>query len=129
MFDVYLRVIEPPIAIGLDVSGNDRPNPTPLSLQPFSSTGATLDTVLIFQLVLAIIVAFFLVYNLFHYALFLLVTHPKDARNIGARLNHYEQRQLLEWTPQSNDFLKHDDEKRTYAVAHIRQAGCRTAVP
>jgi cyclopropane fatty-acyl-phospholipid synthase-like methyltransferase len=73
-----------------------------------------LDTVLIFQLVLAIIVAFFLVYNLFHYALFLLVTHPKDARNIGARLNHYEQRQLLEWTPQSNDFLKHDDEKRTY---------------
>jgi cyclopropane fatty-acyl-phospholipid synthase-like methyltransferase len=72
-----------------------------------------LDTVLIFQLV-AIIIAFFLVYNLFHYALFLLVTHPKDARNIGVGLNHYEQRQLLEWTPQSNDFLKHDDEKRTY---------------
>jgi len=73
-----------------------------------------LDTVLIFQLVVAIIIAFLVAYNLLHYALFLLVTHPKDARKIGAGLNQFEQRQLVEWTPQSNDFLKHDDEKRTY---------------
>ena len=73
-----------------------------------------MDTVLISLLVVAIIIAFFVAYNLLHYALFLLVTHPKDARKIGTRLNHFEQRQLVEWTPQSNDFLKHDDEKRTY---------------
>ena len=70
--------------------------------------------VLIFQLLAAIIVASFVAYNFFHYALFLLVTHPKDASKIGDRLNQFEQRQLVEWTPQPDDFLKHDDEKRTY---------------
>jgi len=43
-----------------------------------------------------------------------LVTHPKDASKIGDQMNQFEQRQLVEWTPKPNDFLKHDDEKRTY---------------
>jgi hypothetical protein len=29
-------------------------------------------------------------------------------------LNEFEQRQLVEWTPKAEDFLKHDDENRTY---------------
>ena len=73
-----------------------------------------MDIALIFQLVAAIIIALFVAYNFFHYALFLLVTHPKDASKIGDQLNQFEQRQLVEWTPQPNDFLQHDDEKRTY---------------
>jgi hypothetical protein len=51
--------------------------------------------------------------NVFPYVLFLLVTQPKDASRIGHDLNQFEQRQLIEWTPQPTDFLKHDDEKRT----------------
>ena len=62
----------------------------------------------------AIIVGLFVTYNLFHYILFLLVTHPKDASKIGHQLNEFEQRQLVEWTPRADDFLKHDDENRTY---------------
>jgi SAM-dependent methyltransferase len=42
------------------------------------------------------------------------VTHPKDARRIGRQLNDFEKRQLVEWTPRVGDFLKHDDENRTY---------------
>ena len=37
-------------------------------------TGATLDIVLTFQLVVAIVIALFVAYNVFHYVLFLLVT-------------------------------------------------------
>ena len=77
-------------------------------------TGATLDIVLTFQLVVAIVIALFVAYNVFHYVLFLLVTQPKDASKIGHELNQFEQRQLIEWTPQPSDFLKHDDETRTY---------------
>src|SRR5216683_3542935 len=62
----------------------------------------------------AIVVALFVVYNLFHYVLFLLVTNPKDASKIGHELNEFEQRQLAEWTPRADDCLKHDDENRTY---------------
>jgi cyclopropane fatty-acyl-phospholipid synthase-like methyltransferase len=62
----------------------------------------------------AIVVGLFAAYNLFHYILFLLVTHPKDAGHIGHKLNEFEQRQLVEWTPKAADFLKHDDENRTY---------------
>ena len=80
----------------------------------FAVTGATLDIVLTFQLVVAIVIALFVAYNVFHYVLFLLVTQPKDASKIGHELNQFEQRQLIEWTPQPSDFLKHDDEKRTY---------------
>jgi SAM-dependent methyltransferase len=65
-------------------------------------------------LVAAIIVGSFAAYNLFHYVLFLLVTHPKDAGKIGHQLNEFEQRQLVEWRPRPDDFLKHDDENRTY---------------
>jgi len=53
-------------------------------------------------------------YNLLHYALFLLATHPKDAGRIGHELNPFERRQLVEWAPKADDFLKHDDEHRTY---------------
>ena len=56
----------------------------------------------------------FVVYNALHYALFVLVTHPKDARDIGYALNEFEKRQLVDWTPKADDFLKHDDENRTY---------------
>ena len=73
-----------------------------------------MDIVLTSQLVAAVIVALLVAYNLFHYVLFLLVTRPKDASKIGHQLNEFEQRQLIEWTPKPNDFLKHDDEKRTY---------------
>ena len=62
----------------------------------------------------AIVAAAFVAYNLFHYVLFLLATHPKDAGGIGHALNEFEQRQLVEWVPKADDFLKHDDENRTY---------------
>src|SRR5260370_36078443 len=75
-------------------------------------TGATL--VLTFQLVVAIAIALFAAYDDFHYVVFLLVTQPKDASKIGRELNQFEQRQLIEWTPQPSDFFKHDDEQRTY---------------
>ena len=65
-------------------------------------------------LAVAIVVSLFALYNVFHYMLFLLVTQPRDAAKIGHELNQFEQRQLIEWTPQPIDFLKHDDEKRTY---------------
>jgi len=73
-----------------------------------------LDVILIFLVAAAIIIAAVAAYNLLHYVLFLLVTRPKDASGIGHELNQFEQRQLIEWAPQQNDFLKHDDEKRTY---------------
>jgi hypothetical protein len=73
-----------------------------------------LDIILTFKLVAAIVIAFFIAYNIFHYVLFLLVTRPKDASKIGHALNQFEERQLIEWTPQPSDFLKHDDEKSTY---------------
>lgn len=62
----------------------------------------------------AIAIALFTAYNLFHYILFLLVTRPRDARGIGQQLNQFEQRQMIEWAPKPDDFLKHDDEQRTY---------------
>lgn len=76
-----------------------------------SGQGAAVNTVLI---LLAAVVALFVAYNLLHYVLFLLVTHPRNARNIGNQLNEFEQRQLVEWAPKPVDFLKHDDENRTY---------------
>ena len=69
-----------------------------------------MDIFLTFQLVVAIVIALFVAYNVFHYVLFLLVTQPKDASKIGHEMNQFEQRQLIEWTPQPSDFLKHDDE-------------------
>ena len=65
-------------------------------------------------LVSAAFLGLFVAYNLFHYVLFLLVTHPKDASNLGHELNEFEKRQLVEWTPRVEDLLKHDDENRTY---------------
>jgi hypothetical protein len=53
----------------------------------------------------AIATGIFAAYNLLHYILFLLATHPKDAGKIGHELNEFEQRQLVEWTPKANDFL------------------------
>jgi len=76
--------------------------------------GVPLDIVLILQLTAVVTAALFVAYNFFHYILFILVTRPKDAKKIGHRLNQFEQCQLVEWTPQPSDFLKHDDEKRTY---------------
>ena len=73
-----------------------------------------MDILSTLSLATALIVGFLTAYNLFHYILFLLVTHPKDAGDIGHQLNEFEQRQLAEWTPQADDFLKHDDENRTY---------------
>ena len=91
-----------------------------------------MDLFLISQLVAAIIIALFVAYNSFHYILFLLVTQPKDASKIGHQLNQFEQLQLVEWTPQPSDFLKHDDEKRTYddvfCTYRDEQANYRTCV-
>ncbi|WP_018291272.1 methyltransferase domain-containing protein [Verrucomicrobium sp. 3C] len=65
-------------------------------------------------LVIATIAGLFAAYNLFHYLLFLLVTHPKDAEEIGHELNKFERRQLVEWIPKLGDLLKHDDQNHTY---------------
>jgi SAM-dependent methyltransferase len=65
-------------------------------------------------LVMAILLGLFAAYNLLHYILYFLVTHPKNARQIGHKLNPFERRQLVEWAPKAVDFLKHDDENRTY---------------
>ncbi|MBR0797006.1 class I SAM-dependent methyltransferase [Bradyrhizobium jicamae] len=73
-----------------------------------------MDIVLILLVAATIIVALSVAYNLLHYVLFLMVTHPRDASGIGQQLNPFEQRQLVEWAPRPDDFLKHDDEKRTY---------------
>src|SRR5712692_2087855 len=41
--------------------------------------------------------------------------HASEGRNnIGHQLNEFEERQLVEWAPHVDDFLKHDDENRTY---------------
>jgi SAM-dependent methyltransferase len=72
------------------------------------------DIISIILLIGATTVALFAIYNLLHYVLFLLVTHPKDARKIGYALNEFEKRQLVDWAPKADDFLKHDDEDRTY---------------
>jgi len=61
-----------------------------------------------------IAVGLFVAYNALHYVLFRLAAHPKDASHIGRQLNEFERRQLVEWVPRANDFLKHDDENRTY---------------
>ena len=73
-----------------------------------------MDTASILRGVAAGIIGLFVTYNLLHYILFLLVTHPKEASKIGHELNEFERRQLAEWTPRSDDCLKHDDESRTY---------------
>ena len=56
----------------------------------------------------------FAAHLLLHYVLFLLAAHPEDAAGIGHELNQFERRQLVEWQPKIEDFLKHDDEHRTY---------------
>jgi len=61
-----------------------------------------------------IAIALFVAYNALHYVLFRLAAHPKDATSIGRQLNEFERRQLVVWVPRANDFLKHDDENRTY---------------
>ena len=68
----------------------------------------------IIVLVAVIISGIFAAYNLLHYVLFVLAAHPKDAGAIGHDLNEFERRQLIEWVPRADDFLKHDDEHRTY---------------
>jgi SAM-dependent methyltransferase len=73
-----------------------------------------LDTSSIVLVVAAIVAGVFVAYNLFHYILFFLVTHPREATDIGHRLNEFERRQLADWTPRAEDSLKHDDENRTY---------------
>lgn len=76
--------------------------------------GQPLDTVSTLHMAAGAILGLFVAYNLLHYVLFFLVTHPKDASKIGHQLNDFEERQLVEWTPRPGDFLKHDDENRTY---------------
>ena len=82
-----------------------------------------MDSVSIVLVATAVIVGAFVAYNLFHYVLFLLVTNPKDAGAIGHELNEFERRQLVEWTPKADDFLKHDDENRTYDEVFGRYRG------
>ena len=73
-----------------------------------------MDIAWIFQSIAATVIALFLAYNLLHYVLFLLATRLKDAGKIGHQLNEFEQRQMVEWAPQPEDYLKHDDEQRTF---------------
>jgi len=68
----------------------------------------------VIALAIAVVAVSFALYNLFHYVLFLLVTHPRSACDIGHDLNEFEQRQLVEWRPHLDDFRKHDDEQRSY---------------
>jgi SAM-dependent methyltransferase len=72
------------------------------------------DTVSILMWAVAIVGGLFAAYLVLHYALFLLMAHPKDASDYGLGLNEFERRQLVEWAPRQEDFLKHDDEDRTY---------------
>src|SRR5262245_60978661 len=89
--------------------------PAPASeAQAEQSKEQRVDLAWILLVIAAVIVGLFAAYNLFHYILFLLVTHPKDAGDIGRELNEFERRQLVEWTPKTEDFLKHDDQNRTY---------------
>src|SRR5215813_4662700 len=76
--------------------------------------GTSLEITSTIMLVVIILGGIFAVYNLFHYILFLLASNPKDAAKIGHALNEFERRQLVEWAPKVDDFLKHDDEHRTY---------------
>ena len=62
----------------------------------------------------AVAIGMLIIYTLLHYILFLLATHPRHASDIGHELNEFERRQLVEWVPKAADFLKHDDEHRTY---------------
>ncbi|MGH9577546.1 MAG: SAM-dependent methyltransferase [Terriglobales bacterium] len=73
-----------------------------------------MNTVSILLVATAIMAGLFAAYNALHYVLFRLAAHPKDASRIGRELNEFEQRQLVEWVPAADDFLKHDDENRTY---------------
>jgi cyclopropane fatty-acyl-phospholipid synthase-like methyltransferase len=73
-----------------------------------------LDTVSILLWVIGIAAGLFAAYILLHYVLYLLMAHPKDAGAIGWRLNEFEKRQLVEWTPGEDDYLKHDNVNRTY---------------
>ena len=66
------------------------------------------------SLLVALVIGLFITYMLLHYILFLLAKYPRDASDIGHELNEFEQRQLAEWAPKAADFLKHDDEHRTY---------------
>jgi hypothetical protein len=78
------------------------------------------DAVSMLLWAVAIVAAAFVAYNLFHYVLFLLATHPKDAGGIGHVLNEFEQRQLVEWVPKADDFLKHDDHQRRLVALFFR---------
>jgi hypothetical protein len=78
------------------------------------------DVVSMLLWAVAIVAAAFVAYNLFHYVLFLLATHPKDAGGIGHVLNEFEQRQLVEWVPKADDFLKHDDHQRRLVALFFR---------
>jgi SAM-dependent methyltransferase len=73
-----------------------------------------LQIVSIIGLAVLLVGGVFAAYMLLHYVLFLLASHPKDASRIGHVLNEFERRQLIEWIPKPDDFLKHDDEHRTY---------------
>src|SRR5689334_8721216 len=65
-------------------------------------------------LLAALVIGIFIAYTLLHYILFLLASRPRNASDIGHELNEFERRQLVEWVPKAVDFLKHDDEHRTY---------------
>jgi hypothetical protein len=55
------------------------------------------DTVSILMWAVAIAGGLFAAYLVLHYALFLLMAHPKDASDYGLGLNEFERRQLIEW--------------------------------
>jgi cyclopropane fatty-acyl-phospholipid synthase-like methyltransferase len=73
-----------------------------------------LDAVFVLSWVAGIAAGLFAAYVLLHYVLYLLMAHPKDASALGLRLNEFEKRQLVEWTPGEADYLKHDNANRTY---------------
>jgi SAM-dependent methyltransferase len=82
-----------------------------------------LQTAAIIVLVAAVGIGIFTAYSLLHTILFYLATNPRDAGRIGHELNEFERRQLVEWAPKARDFLKHDDENRTYDDVFGRYRG------
>jgi SAM-dependent methyltransferase len=96
------------------IAAPHRRDECPSPSERFSRQEANLNLVLTVALAAAVAIGLLAAYYLLHYVLFLLVTHPKDASGIGQKLNPFEQRQLVEWAPKPDDFLKHDDETRTY---------------
>ena len=78
-----------------------------------------MDIVLTFQLVVAIVIALFVAYNVFHYVLFLLVTRPRDASRIVNRfIWSLFMRVPMELGPDDVFLVSHESMKQEVDASH-----------